>query len=128
MLVASGGFVSLWRDQRISAGKTDIVAQSVVRIPNPGLLSKVRLRFLLGRRLRPGDIVRVKSLAEIQATLAADRTLDGLPFMPEMEVYRDQTFLVHRRVDKINDMRHFQRILAAIYRLRESLVPNKFPN
>lgn len=35
-------------------------------------------------RLRPGDLVEVRPAAEILATLDADGTLDGLPFMPEM--------------------------------------------
>ena len=26
--------------------------------------------------------------------------------MPEIEAYRDQTFLAHQRVDKIDDMQH----------------------
>lgn len=35
-------------------------------------------------RPRPGDLVEVRPAAEILATLDADGTLDGLPFMPEM--------------------------------------------
>jgi hypothetical protein len=38
----------------------------------------------MSRRLRPGDRVEVRPPAEILATLGADGTLDGLPFMPEM--------------------------------------------
>src|SRR5262245_42288714 len=33
---------------------------------------------------RPGDWVRVRSLSDIQRTLDANGTCDGLPFMPEM--------------------------------------------
>ena len=36
------------------------------------------------RPLRPGDVVKVRSPAEILATLGADGALDGMPFMPEM--------------------------------------------
>ena len=36
------------------------------------------------RRFRAGDRVLVRSPEEILATLDADGTLDGLPFMPEM--------------------------------------------
>jgi hypothetical protein len=38
----------------------------------------------MSRRLRRGDRVEVRPAAEILATLDADGTLDGLPFMPEM--------------------------------------------
>jgi hypothetical protein len=37
---------------------------------------------------------------EILATLDADGTLDGLPFMPEMAVYCNRSFRVARRVEK----------------------------
>jgi len=53
--------------------------------------------------LRPGDWVEVRSEAEILATLAADATLDGLPFMPEMRRYCGQRFRVYRRADKTCD-------------------------
>jgi hypothetical protein len=52
-------------------------------------------------RLRPGDIVEVKSPEEILETLDADGTLDRLPFMPEMMEFCGQRFPVSRRVLKI---------------------------
>jgi hypothetical protein len=105
-LVGCAGLVCLWRDAREAAGKPDVYALDAGRVPTQGLLARLGLRFLLGPQLRPGDRVRVKPLAEIAATLDADRTLDSLPFMREMEAFCGQTFVVHRRVDKINDMRH----------------------
>ena len=104
-IVASGGFVCLWRDARISSGKVDIFAVWANRPPTKGWLSSLGLRFVLGPSLRPGDDVQVKSLAEIQATLDASGSVEGLPFMAEMRPYCGKTFLVHRRIDKINDMR-----------------------
>jgi hypothetical protein len=50
--------------------------------------------------LRRGDLVTVRSLDEILATLDADAALDGLPFMPEMVPYCGKTFRVHRRAEK----------------------------
>ena len=105
-VVAGGGLVCLWRDARIGNGRPDPVEQSATRAPVPGLLARMRLRFLLGRSLRPGDLVRVRSRTEIEATLDDAGTLEALPFMPEMQASCGRVFRVHRRVDKINDMRN----------------------
>jgi hypothetical protein len=51
-------------------------------------------------RLRPGDIVTVRSEAEILATLDVDGTLDGLPFMPEMRRFCGHSFHVAARADR----------------------------
>jgi len=104
LLVASGGFVCLMRDSRETSGKQDLVVSSANRVPGTG--SGRNLRFLLGRTLRPGDIVQVKTKGEIAATLDASGELERLPFMAEMEAYCGKVFRVHRRVDKINDMRN----------------------
>jgi hypothetical protein len=50
-----------------------------------------------------GDVVRIRSLEEISATLDANGCLDGLPFMPEMAKYCGTTGTVFRYVDKIYD-------------------------
>jgi hypothetical protein len=50
--------------------------------------------------LRPGEVVRVRSAAEIFATLDDRGTLDGLPFMPEMLKYCGRTLPVTQRADK----------------------------
>ena len=53
-----------------------------------------------GRDLRAGDLVQVRSEAEILATLDQDGRLDGLPFMPEMLRHCGETLRVYRRADK----------------------------
>jgi hypothetical protein len=53
--------------------------------------------------LRPGEVVEVRSLAEILATLDADASLDAMPFMPEMMQFAGKRFTVSHRVEKICD-------------------------
>jgi hypothetical protein len=55
------------------------------------------------RPLRPGDVVEVRSAAEILATLDGDAALDRMPFMPEMVPHTRRRYRVTRRVDKICD-------------------------
>jgi hypothetical protein len=105
LLVAGGGLVCLLRDARATSGKPDLVPHADW-VPGGSLALRPALRFLLGPKLRPGDFVLVKTKEEIAATLDASGALDGLPFMAEMEAYCGKIFRVHRRVDKINDMRH----------------------
>lgn len=106
LLVTGGGLVCLWRDRLIDQGRRDPIGASLNRVPAPGPLARLGLRALLGRAPRPGDMVMVRPLAEIRSTLDEESSLDGLPFMPEMHRYCGRTFRVHRRVDKIYDMRH----------------------
>jgi hypothetical protein len=54
------------------------------------------------RPLRPGDVVEVKSPAEIFATLDGD-AVDDMPFMAEMLRHAGRRYTVSRRVDKICD-------------------------
>ncbi|MBM4001786.1 MAG: hypothetical protein FJ295_00660 [Planctomycetes bacterium] len=51
--------------------------------------------------LRCGDRVRVRSWDEFLATLDAQGTLCGLPFMPEMVAYCGRTLTVGRRVEQV---------------------------
>ena len=53
--------------------------------------------------LRPGELVEVRSEAEILATLDANGRLDGQPFMPEMVEYCGKQFRVYLRSDKTCD-------------------------
>ena len=53
--------------------------------------------------LRPGELVEVRSEAEILATLDATGALDGLPFMPEMLAFCGQRLRVDKRADKACD-------------------------
>jgi hypothetical protein len=55
------------------------------------------------RPLRPGDVVEVKSPAEILATLDDGDALGNVPFMPEMLRHAGRRYTVSRRVDKICD-------------------------
>jgi hypothetical protein len=57
--------------------------------------------------LRAGELVDVRSEAEILATLDADGTLDGLPFMPEMLAFCGQRLWVDKRADKACDTIHY---------------------
>ena len=50
--------------------------------------------------LKPGELVRVRSAAEILSTLDDRGTLDGLPFMPEMLKFCGRTLPVTQRADK----------------------------
>src|SRR5438034_6870584 len=53
------------------------------------------------RPLKPGDVVEVRSAAEILATLDENASLDAMPFMPEMLRHAGKRFTVSRRVEKI---------------------------
>lgn len=53
--------------------------------------------------LRAGDVVIVKSAAEIFHTLDANGELEGMPFMPEMLKYCGQTLRVSKRAHKTCD-------------------------
>lgn len=57
--------------------------------------------------MRSGDVVEVKSAAEILATLDDTASKDALPFMPEMLRFAGQRFVVDKRADKICDTIHF---------------------
>ena len=50
-----------------------------------------------------GDLVQVKPLADIVATLDAQGRLDGLPWMTEMAAFCGRTLRVYRVLDKIYD-------------------------
>ena len=53
--------------------------------------------------LKRGDVVEVRSPAEILATLDENGTLDAMPFMPEMIRHSGKRFTVSHRVEKICD-------------------------
>jgi hypothetical protein len=55
------------------------------------------------RRLKPGDVVEVRTPAEILETLDTEASVEGMPFMPEMLRYSGKRFTVSRRVEKICD-------------------------
>lgn len=55
------------------------------------------------RRLRPGDVVEVRSPVEIMSTLDDRAATENMPFMPEMLQYTGRRFTVSHRVEKICD-------------------------
>ena len=56
-------------------------------------------------KLRPGDLVEVRSEAEILATLDANGRLDNLPFMPEMLAHCGRQYRVEKRADSCEPIR-----------------------
>jgi hypothetical protein len=52
------------------------------------------------KNLRRGDVVTVRSLVEILATLDAEAKTDGMPFMPEMAQFCGMTFPVSRLAER----------------------------
>jgi len=104
-LIAAGGMVVLHRDSCEDRGVPYLPARPRER--NVGAVSTAIRRLIRpGARLHPGETVEVRSLAEIVATLDDRGCLEGMPFMPEMEVYCGHVFQVHRRVDKVWEYAH----------------------
>lgn len=115
VLVCSGALISLHRDSLENRGVPYVgpprewSAGFLVR----GFCAFLRgLRSLVGRRpgqldLRAGEIVEIRSLEEILATLDLRGERDSLPFMPEMEAWCGKQARVLRRVNKIWDWIHF---------------------
>ncbi len=64
---------------------------------------KAQGSLMWARRFRPGELVEVRSEAEILATLDPRGMLDRLPFMPEMLKYCGMRFRVSRRAEKTCD-------------------------
>jgi hypothetical protein len=54
-------------------------------------------------KLRPGDVVEVRSAQEILRTLDTDASTEAMPFMPEMLQFVGKRFTVSRRVEKTCD-------------------------
>ena len=70
-----------------AATQCDQVAADVVAQPLPKL------------NLRPGELVKVRDISEILATLDSEGRLESIPFMPEMLPYCGQQFRVFKRAD-----------------------------
>lgn len=104
-LVAVGGCVVLYRDWCEDHGLPYVSQRPRERIAGP-VLSALRRVLSPGARPQPGELVEVRSLPEILATLDAQGCLDGLPFMPEMAAYCGQRYAVMRRVDKVWEYAH----------------------
>jgi hypothetical protein len=104
-LVAIGGIVVVVRDFCEDRGVAYFPVRPRERIAGP---TKLAIRALLSPNapLRPGEMVEVRSLPEILATLDERGCLDGLPFMPEMAAFCGHLVPVHRRIEKVWDYIH----------------------
>ena len=119
VLVAAGGVAVLYRDAREEQG-----LPYRPRRPRERAAGRVwsTLRRSLNPRAKPrsGDLVEVRSLPEILATLDERGCLDGLPFMPEMVPFCGHRFTVFRRVDKLWEYAHG----TGMRRIRSALLLN----
>lgn len=52
-------------------------------------------------KLEAGDLVEVRSVQEILATLDSNRKLEGMTFTPQMEEFCGKTFRICKRATKI---------------------------
>jgi hypothetical protein len=104
-LIAVGGMIVLYRDSCEERGVPHAPARPRERIISP-MRAAIRRSIRPGARLRPGEMVEVRGLPEIVATLDERGCLDGMPFMPEMAKYCGHRFEVHRRVEKVWEYAH----------------------
>ena len=65
--------------------------------------------------LKAGDLVEVRSAAEVMATLDADGKLDGLPFMPEMLAFCGRRLHVSKRADNTCALGQPRRIEGTVH-------------
>jgi len=65
--------------------------------------------------LKAGDLVEVRSAAEIMSSLDAEGKLDGLPFMPEMLAFCGRCLRVSRRADNTCARGQPRRIEATVH-------------
>jgi hypothetical protein len=63
----------------------------------------MNVKSLVKRKVRKGDLLRVRSAEEILSTLDSDGMVDGLPFMPEMLQYAGREFRVRSSAHKTCD-------------------------
>jgi hypothetical protein len=113
LLVALGGVLAAFRHSSRERGEQDLFlalnsarseAALLRQAGRSGTVMFPRVRRWLGAPVPGvGDVVRIRSLEEISATLDANGCLDGLPFMPEMAKFCGTTGTVFRYVDKIYD-------------------------
>jgi hypothetical protein len=111
--IVLGGIVVLYRNHGTTRGWPDLFLGANTKRDLSAVSSGtvgwgIRLRRLLrrafgGTYLLVGDVVEVRSLREIEATLDDSNSLDGLPFMEEMRPFCGRQFRVFRCVDKIFD-------------------------
>jgi len=124
-LVAIGGLIGLHRDTMELSGRP--YYSRGPRERSAGVFVRLRRRLLTllsgspaRLRLWPGEWVKVRSFAEISATLDNEGRLDGLPFMPEMVPHCGQRYRVFRRIEKIHYW--FGPVAPHLRRLRDSVL------
>jgi len=112
IVVVAGGFIALRRDALEEEGipyaplePREWHAGPLVRRLRAGARAVRALLRPNAERLdlRAGELVEVRSLAEIRRTLDDRGALDGVMFMPEMAGACGRRFRVYRRLDKLND-------------------------
>jgi hypothetical protein len=109
----AGGGVVMWRETRRLRGESDLFLEltgrrreSQLEQPSGFRAGGVRrwlARRFMGHDFLPGDVVRVRPLPEILATLDAQASLGGMPFQPEMMPFCGREARVFRCLDKIYD-------------------------
>jgi hypothetical protein len=104
-LVSAGGVAVLHRDGCEERGSPYRPVRPRERVAGTAWAT-VRRSIAPWAKPRPGDLVEVRALSEILATLDDRGCLDGLPFMPEMVPYCGHQFPVFRRVGKVWEYAH----------------------
>jgi hypothetical protein len=106
-LVVGGGVLALRRETLERQGRPYVATGRREHVAGPTLTLLRRAWRLLRRsrqlELRPGELVRVRALNDILATLDDQGMLEGIPFMPEMVRLCGRQARVQRRADKIYD-------------------------
>ena len=118
--LASAGLVVLLRCRREAQGRSDLFLElnrsrdaDAVVAGSPAHVGRWRRwlgRRLFGHDLLVGDMVEVKSWAEIRASLDERGCLEGLPFMPEMTAMCGQRATVFRCMHRVFDYRKSRRM------------------
>lgn len=122
-VVIAGGGVVMWREARRLRGAPDPFLEITNRRREPqleqpsgfraGAIRRWLARRAMGHDMLPGDLVRIRPLPEILATLDAQGTLGGMPFQPEMMAFCGREARVFRCLDKIYDYgrtKHMRRL------------------
>jgi hypothetical protein len=104
-LLAIGGLVVIFRTFCEEREEPYFPVRPRERIAGPMTLA-IRRLLNPSAGLHPGEMVEVRSLPEILATLDERGCLDGLPFMPEMAAFCGHQVPVHRRVEKVWEYAH----------------------
>jgi hypothetical protein len=100
---------SYWTWHRENTGVRGMLRHALCRVARPGSRGRVGAEQAAGVQpaapeipdLRPGELVEVKSVGEILATLDGNRRHKGLLWMTGMSKYCGARYRVHRRVEHI---------------------------